>query len=562
MPSGFRSGYIGAYGLPFKGSLDLSDPHRIVPVTTEDPGRKPEAGDVYLGICGDYLSDEDPSYQRYWDVGCAYSPSARKLYRLDPVMAIDASGRTWTDSGRTLVVSDGKHRWRSRPFPSAPISVVTSDGDSAAVWLDDEAQTIFVTGDAGRSWRQVTGIPYSARTASEHCMLADGRLLVGPGNGQLWRGTDATNTSFEAVASGPLTTVLAAGDRVYGLANDASKRVLTGMAWMSEDAGVTWRQVIDPRRASVPMSQPVPADRLRPLRQPSVAELVKRLPPTDVAVSDSGLVLIVYGNPFTGSQTAWRLFDRRDRVLAEEPGGQGGEGGLTGVLPAGHGFLLQGSNFNFVDGTTQVRVNWDPTLSRPVRVGDVFIVDYGVYRPSTGELFNGLAEPNGVISTVDDTGRMWALGRHSHGRTVVRSAYPGRPWLSRDLGPSLRATDVQGKGSILMIVGLDQMYVSGDAGRTWHLVSHGASEYGEGAPRFTVLPDGSIWAGDERAGYRVSHDLRTFRDASEAELSTPKIGDLYARGRRDDLEVSADQQHWEPFTPSSARRLLTTHVMP
>jgi hypothetical protein len=548
---GYASGHVGAGRLPFERALDVSDPGRIVPLSGEDPAGRPQAGDAYLGLCSDYMSEDDVGYATYSRWGCAYSPGTRTLYRLQPVLAIDAKGRTWSGSGRAVVVSDGTQRWRSRTFPAHPLTLVTSSGDSAAVLLDDGAATILVTSDAGRSWRKVDAVPFSTRGA-DPTMLADGRLVLGPGNGQVWRGTDATNTTFEAVEAGLLTTVTAAGDRLYGL-TESDDTVLNGMVWSSKDAGATWRPVIDARRAFVPDLRPVPADQLRPVEQPPVAELIKQLVPADVAVSAAGAVLVIHGKPSTGGRTAWRLYGRRDRVLAEGPGG-------NEVMAAGNGFLLRSAGvLRFVDAVGQVRVNWDETSSRPVRRGDLFIPEHhDVYRPSSAELFNGLAEPDGVVSAVDDDGRMWALGRHPRGRTVVRSALPGDSWRSRELGRSIGASEVQGVGSNLTVIGHSEMYVSKDAGATWALVRHGASTYGGGPPGVTVLPDGRFLLGDDRAGYRVSDDLRTFRDLPAASLTGSRIGPLAARGVRNDIEVSVDRRHWERFTPSAARRLLTS----
>ena len=106
-----------------------------------------------------------------------------------------------------------------------------------------------------------------------------------------------------------------------------------------------------------------------------------------------------------------------------------------------------------------------------------------------------------------------------------------------------------------MVVGPRQMYISADAGTTWRLVTHGASVY-DGLPQFTVRPDGSIIAGDERAGYRVSYDLRTFHKPTAADLRAQVIGDLFVRGSLGRLEISRDRANWQPFTLQNIRRLL------
>ena len=106
-----------------------------------------------------------------------------------------------------------------------------------------------------------------------------------------------------------------------------------------------------------------------------------------------------------------------------------------------------------------------------------------------------------------------------------------------------------------MVVGPRQMYISDDAGATWRLVTHGARVY-DGLPQFAVRPDDSIIAGDERAGYRVSSDLRTFHEPTAADLDARVMGDLYLRGPNTRLEISRDRAHWRSFTPRNLRRLL------
>jgi hypothetical protein len=275
--------------------------------------------------------------------------------------------------------------------------------------------------------------------------------------------------------------------------------------------------------------------------------MIRHLEPHDVAVTRDGRILVTYGTD--GGRTAWRLSDRHDRVVAE---------GLDAwsVDSAGDGFILSSTQgLHFVNRTGRLtRVHWWEESRRPVVADDVFIPG-GVYRPSESRLFIGTAQPNGTVSAVDAHGRMWALARHSGTRTVVRSAVPGGPWSSQELGPAIGATDVQGEGSILMVVGPRQMYISDDAGGSWRLVTHGASVY-DGLPQFTVRPDDSIVAGDERAGYRVSYDLRTFHKPTAADLHARVIGDLFVREPLGRLEISRDRANWQPFTPENIRRLL------
>ena len=83
-------------------------------------------------------------------------------------------------------------------------------------------------------------------------MLPDGRALLGPYNGQLWRGTDARNTEFDALDAGPITTVLSAGARLYGLASATRKCSLRHLAWIPMDDGAAAEARIPPAAAGSP----------------------------------------------------------------------------------------------------------------------------------------------------------------------------------------------------------------------------------------------------------------------------------------------------------------------
>jgi hypothetical protein len=544
---GDATGYLGLDSEdPMRHSVDLSQVGQQ-PAVGAKAVRTPRPGDVYLEWCDDLaeedalvVTDNDPAK------GCAYSPATRSLYRLRPVLTIDPAGRSWALGGhRTLLITDGTTQRRTAPLPGRPDGVTASAGRFATVWLDD-MRRLYSTVDSGRSWRQVTTLPPQGHDHGEDSMLADGRLVFNPWNGQLWRGTNRSNRSFEPVEAGPISTVAAGDDRLFGLAEHPRDPRMTGMVFMSQDAGSTWRPIVG-RTGVLPRSRPVPANALRLPGGPSAAEMIRHLKPHDVAVTKDGLVLVTYGTD--GGRTAWRLHDRHDRVVA-----QGVD--AWGVTTAGDGFILASTQgLRFVDTTGRLtRVDWWEESRRPVTTGDVWVPE-GVYRPSQRRLFIGTAQPNGAVSAADTHGRMWALARHTGTRTVVRSAVPGGPWSSRELGPKIGATDVQGGGSILMVVGPRQMYISADAGATWRLVTHGASVY-DGLPQFAVRPDDSIIAGDERAGYRVSDDLRTFHKPTAADLHARVIGELFVRGPLGRLEISRDRVNWQPFTPRSIRRLL------
>jgi hypothetical protein len=282
----------------------------------------------------------------------------------------------------------------------------------------------------------------------------------------------------------------------------------------------------------------------------SVDEAIRRLPPSDVAVLANGEVLVTYSSADHPETSVWRLYGRHDNPIADGRG-------ATSVDPAGNGFLLPGQ---YVDAAGHVTtVDWEETFHRPVRPGDIGVNGAGVYRPSDHQLFNGTAQPDGVVSAVDHQGRLWALGR-THKRTIVRRATPGQPWASRDLGPGISAHDIEAIGTLLLIVGQRQLYISADDGNTWTLVTHHASSYGGGPPDIYVRPDGSIVAGDERAGYTISHDHRTFTpaplDVLQQNAQIRPLGDLWARGSGSSLEISTDQHHWLPFSVATVRSLL------
>jgi len=73
--AGHASRHVGANGLPFKRTLDVSDPGRIVAISGEDPAGRPQAGDAYLGFCSDYMSEDDVGYATYSRVGAPTHPA-------------------------------------------------------------------------------------------------------------------------------------------------------------------------------------------------------------------------------------------------------------------------------------------------------------------------------------------------------------------------------------------------------------------------------------------------------------------------------------------------------
>ncbi len=261
------SGLLGSDSGDFTDSVDLSDPPREVPVV-QAPVRKPRSGDTFLGagelgrlLCSVLGTGGAEAPQADGPQGCAYSPRSHSLYPLpSAVLAVDPRGRVWaTGAHNTVTVTDGSKHWASAPLPATPDELMVGGDSSAALWTRNTTGDMSVSSDSGRSWTRVTTPPEDAQDPELARMLPDGRVLLGPYNGQLWRGTDARNTEFDALDAGPITTVLSAGTRLYGLADTAPERSLHHLVWCSPDDGSTWRQVIDaagqPRTAGQPQPQ-------------------------------------------------------------------------------------------------------------------------------------------------------------------------------------------------------------------------------------------------------------------------------------------------------------------
>lgn len=289
-----------------------------------------------------------------------------------------------------------------------------------------------------------------------------------------------------------------------------------------------------------------------PQAQHRAAEFIRRAAPIDVAMSSHGQLMVVYeGAGASGERSAWRLYDRRNRVVATGPYG-------WEAAPAGDGFIIGlYSRDGFVDeGGGVTPLGLPERQPRTLNKGDIFIPALtAVFRRSDLSLFQGDAGPRAVVSAADGSGRMWALQRRTPGRTVVRFGRPGGHWRSRVLGPAVGAMTVTGERNILMVVGPRRLFLSSDRGATWRLLTHHASPY-SGLPGFLVQPDGSILFDDDRGTPSISTDLRSFRLPTDHERAVQLLGDLYRRGRWSHPQVSADGKHWWQFTPANVRQLL------
>jgi hypothetical protein len=100
------------------------------------------------------------------------------------------------------------------------------------------------------TWRTVDLPPRMPRL-TDVWLLHDGRLLLGPVAGQLWRGTSRTNKHFETIPAGPIAQVAPAGDLLYGSPlspafDDRTPLPLPAdrkKVWLSRDGGTTWIEV-------------------------------------------------------------------------------------------------------------------------------------------------------------------------------------------------------------------------------------------------------------------------------------------------------------------------------
>ena len=289
-----------------------------------------------------------------------------------------------------------------------------------------------------------------------------------------------------------------------------------------------------------------------PVNRPSakVSALIARLTPSQFALDKSGYLLVTYTDQVWGIKAAWRLYGPEDNVIAEGRGG-------AGPTVVGKGFLLFQRAVKYLDRRGRLTiVAARESYRRPTGPGDTLVPDLEMaFNFRRKELFVGTAVPNGVVTLTDGKGRFWALGKRTDDRTVVRFARPGGPWRSRALGPRIGARRVSGAGKLLMVTGMKRMYLSPDGGKKWRLLRHGASAY-SGIPEFGITADGSIAAGDERAGWRISHDLKTFHDATPGEVAGA-FRVVTTRGRGTQSQMSVDAVHWEAFSIPALRRLLS-----
>jgi hypothetical protein len=183
----------------------------------------------------------------------------------DVSAVVDDRGRAWLLQDRTLWRSDdGGFQWRSLRLPqpasttsrtslwtlhvSGPRVLVVLDGPQTSL-SRPPPQTLRLLSPDG-TWSTVA-LPPRMPGAPDVWLLRDGRLLLGPVVGRLWRSTSTANRRFESIPAGPIAQVTPAGDLLYGVPlgpgyDDRTPLPLPadrGKVWLSRDSGTTWVEV-------------------------------------------------------------------------------------------------------------------------------------------------------------------------------------------------------------------------------------------------------------------------------------------------------------------------------
>ena len=167
---------------------------------------------------------------------------------------VDGQGRAWLVQGRDLWHSDDNGAsWQREELPHRawPGGIEVSGRRVMVMLQSPTGDVARILGPDGR-WRN-TALPSTLPERADVWLLHDGRLLIGPVGGRLWRGTSPANRRFETLPAGPIATVATAGEVVYGLPLGPELSATTplplkgdwGRVWVSKDGASTWREVAD-----------------------------------------------------------------------------------------------------------------------------------------------------------------------------------------------------------------------------------------------------------------------------------------------------------------------------
>jgi hypothetical protein len=263
-PISLTEGYLLLDRRDLTSAAMLTGTGEQLPTAVGDPGGA-RAGDALL-TTGRRVPFWDPPRYRHQHLW-SFRPVDRTFRELTPPRLhpghelsglVDDRGRAWLLQDRNLWRSDdGGSSWRSIRLPWPASTNLGSEewrlqasGNVVLVVLSGPRMDLVRMLSAQGTWRTVDLPPRMPRL-TDVWLLRDGRLLLGPVAGQLWRGTSRTNKHFETIPAGPIAQVAPAGDLLYGSPLSPAFDDRTPLplppdrkkVWLSRDGGTTWIEV-------------------------------------------------------------------------------------------------------------------------------------------------------------------------------------------------------------------------------------------------------------------------------------------------------------------------------
>jgi hypothetical protein len=190
-----------------------------------------------------------------------------------------------------------------------------------------------------------------------------------------------------------------------------------------------------------------------------------------------------------------------------------------------------------------------------------------LFRPSTNQIHgHAIGPPGASISHVDGHGVWWARGQPQNGQTVVYSAVPGESWSKHLIGeysdpPIGCVCDPYfgpfGRGSVIVVNGLDLSHVSLDYGRTWRtweldkMLPFRQAQERNRQPQVASLRDGRLIIGYFQFGVARDATNQSFVQYSDYAGVPRRL--LWQAGLTDELmyrpgQASPDGGHtWLPY---------------